>query len=252
MKTTALAARHNAPGILAALAGLWCLPSAALAAEAAPDSTSVASGDLLVNLILLGLAMFILLRFLTNRAKKKDSAQSAPPPQYDHTDDHAPPFDSPPTGKPNMYTNAQATWAALKSRPKSDAAGPAAPQGHPAAAAPDDEFLAGAKLAYSRINTALANRDYADLTHFVSPALLSQLKNTLPATPAGNPEFLLIEAALAGRGGDTGRTTMTVDYKALVREPGASQNTDRAERWTFSKENVAPGANWQLEGMEPL
>lgn len=251
MKTTALAVRRSVLSGLAALAAGCALPVAAGAAEAAPDTASVASGDLLVNLILLGLAMFILLRFLTNRAKKDDSPQAGQPPRYDApADDDRPANTPPPDGKPNMYTNAQATWAALKSRPAPGSAPAPGAQGQPVAAAPDDEFLAGAKLAYSRINAALANRDYDDLTHFVSPALLTQLRNTLPASPAGTPEFLLIEAALAGRNDEAARTTMTVAYKALVREPGASQNTDRNERWTFARDNAAPGANWLLEKME--
>jgi predicted lipid-binding transport protein (Tim44 family) len=233
-------------GLSGLAAGLW--PVAALAQTTAP--ASVESGDLLVNLILIGLALFVLLRFLSNRSKKNDPTQSMPPPpQYDHDDDHAPPLDPTPPGKPNMYANAQATWAALKSRPAAGAAPAAAPQGA-AVASPDDEFLAGAKLAYSRIAVSLGTRDYDDLTHFVSPTLLSQLKNSLPTAPAGKPDILLVEASLAGRADDAGRTTMTVDYKVLLREPGASQNSERIERWTFARDNARPGANWLLEGME--
>ena len=245
---------HNTPSTrypTAVLAGLAAgfTPVAAGAQAAAP--ASVASGDLLINLILLGLAMFVLLRFLTNRSKKKNASQSPPPAQPPYTDDDHPPLDPTPPGKPNMYTNAQATWAALKSRPAPGSAPEAAPQGQPAAAAPpEDEFLAGAKLAYSRITTSLGTRDYDDLTHFVGPDLLTRLRNTLQSAPAGKPEILLVEAVLAAQGEDANRTTMTVDYKALVREPGASQNTERTERWTFVRDNAAPGANWLLEGME--
>ena len=244
---------HNNPSTrypTAVLAGLAvCLTPVAARAQTATPS-SVASGDLLINLILLGLAMFVLLRFLTNRSKNKNTPQS-PPAQPPYADDDHPPLDPTPPGKPNMYTNAQATWAALKSRPAPGSAPEAAPQGQPAAAASsDDEFLAGAKLAYSRITSSLGTRDYDDLTHFVGPDLLTRLRNTLPATPAGKPEILLVEAALAARSEDANRTTMTVDYKALMREPGASQNTERTELWTFARDNAAPGANWLLESME--
>ncbi|KHK03574.1 hypothetical protein [Desulfovibrio sp. TomC] len=238
-----------------ALAGLAAslIPVPAQAQTAQP--ASIASDGLLTNLILLGLAMFILFRFLSNRAKKKDSSQSPPPQQRYEDDDQTPPLDPTSPGKPNMYTNAQATWAALKSRPAPGSAPEAPSQGQPSAApassaSSDDEFLAGAKLAYTRITTSLANRDYDDLTHFVSPSLLAQLRNSLPTSPAGKPEILLVDATLAEQN-DTGqRTTMTVDYKALLRDPGASQNTERTERWTFARDNAAPGANWLLDGME--
>lgn len=219
---------------------------------AGTSDASIGSGDLLVNLILIGLAMFVLFRFLSNRSRKQDPTQSNQPPRYGDPDDDRPPLDSTPPGKPNMYTNAQATWEMLKSPDKTQTASQAAaPTGQPLApASPDEEFLAGAKIAYSRIATSLANRDYDDLTHFVSPTLLTQLKNTMPASPAGKPDILLVEASLAGRSDDANRTTMTVDYKALRRDPGASQNAERTERWTFSRDNAAPGANWLLEKME--
>ena len=250
MKTQPSAIRRAAA--LTALA-VCLVAQNALAASA---EASVESGDLLVNLILLGLAMFILFRFLSNRSKNKDASQSNQPPRYEDPDDDTPPLDPTPPGKPNMYTNAQASWDRLKSPDKSKTTPQtAAPQGQlsgqpPTPTAPDDEFLAGAKIAYSRIAVSLGNRDFDDLTHFVSPNLLAQLKNTLPAAPAGKPDILLVEATLANRIDDAGRTTMTVDYKALRREPGASQNTDRAERWTFTRDNATPGANWLLEKME--
>ncbi|WP_246198198.1 hypothetical protein [Solidesulfovibrio aerotolerans] len=233
---------------------------AATDAQADGSAASVESGDLLINLILLGLAMFVLFRFLSNRSKNKNSSQPGQPPRYIDPDNDSPPLDPTPPGKPNMYTNAQASWDRLKSPETSQTAPPtAAPQGQPqsqsqpqppAPSAPDDEFLAGAKIAYSRIAASLGTRDFNDLGHFVSPSLLTQLKNTLPATPAGKPDILLVEATLASHTDDANRTTMVVDYKALRREPGASQNAERTERWTFARDNATPGANWLLEKME--
>ena len=229
---------------------------AATNAQAEAAAASVESGDLLINLILLGLAMFVLFRFLSNRSKNKNSSQPGQPPRYTDPDDDTPPLDPTPPGKPNMYTNAQASWDRLKSPDKSQTApSTTTPQSQsqpqpPAPSAPDDEFLAGAKIAYSRIAASLGNRDFNDLSHFVSPSLLTQLKNTLAAAPAGKPDILLVEATLASHTDDANRTTMTVDYKALRREPGASQNAERTERWTFARDNATPGANWLLEKME--
>ena len=246
MKTHAFAIRQTA-----ALAGLAaCLAASDARAETA--AVNAASGDMLINLILLGLAMFILLRFITGRSQKKGPTDPNQTPTYQPPDDDRPPLDPTPPGKPNMYTNAQATWDMLKTPDKSSSTPQSAPPtGQPqVAASPDEEFLAGAKLAYTRISTSLANRDYADLTSFVSPTLLAQLKNTMPATPAGKPDILLVEASLADRADAPDHTSMTVDYKVLRRDPGASQNSERNERWTFTRDNTTPGANWLLERME--
>jgi predicted lipid-binding transport protein (Tim44 family) len=226
-------------------------------AQAAADA-SLDSGNLLINLILLGLAMFVLFRVLSAR-RNKNGDQSQTPPRSDYQDDRdddAPPQDQPPRRGPDMYTNAQAAWDRLRSPDKQPAApaqtgGQAAPPASAnAPAGSDEEFLAGAKMAYSRIAASLAGRDFGDLTSFVSPAYLVELQNTLPQTPAGRPDILLINAALAERRETAGRTIMVVDYDVLARQPGAAENTTLRERWTFSRDNAAPGANWLLDAME--
>ncbi|EHJ49605.1 import inner membrane translocase subunit Tim44 [Solidesulfovibrio carbinoliphilus subsp. oakridgensis] len=213
------------------------------------------TGPRLVDLAVLGLALFLVLRLLLGRTGKTGANQQPPPPPppaaYD--DEAPPPLDSPP-GKPNMYTNAQATWAALKSPPPKGTPTTAAPSGAtgplPSGATPEQEFLAGAKLAYGRILAAMAKRDFDDLANFTTPLFLAQLKNSLPASPPPAPEILLVEAVLAGERQESGRTVMDVDYEVLVHEPDAPHNTDRKERWRFVRDTAAPGAHWLLDGME--
>jgi predicted lipid-binding transport protein (Tim44 family) len=260
----ALAAlRSRIPGrILAPAAGL-ALPLLALASPARAEDMltggllgSVMRGDdftgpRLVDLAVLGLALFLVLRLLLGRSKGTGANQQPlPPPPATYDDAGPPPLDSPP-GKPNMYTNAQATWAALKSPPPKgapDAAPPAGPL--PAGATPEQEFLAGAKVAYGRILAAMARRDFDDLAGFTTPLFLAQLKNSLPASPPPAPDILLVEAVLAGQRQESGRTVMDVDYEVLVHEDGAPHNTDRKERWRFVRDAAVPGAPWLLDGME--
>ena len=225
-------------------------------AQAAADA-SLDSGNLLINLILLGLAMFVLFRVLSGR-RNKNGDQTQAPPQSDYQDDRdddAPPQAQPPRRGPDMYTNAQAAWDRLRSPDKqpsapAQTAGQAPPAPANAPAGSDEEFLAGAKMAYSRIAASLGSRDFGDLASFVSPAYLAELQNTLPQTPAGRPDILLINAALAERRETPGRTVMVVDYDVLARQPGATENPTLRERWTLSRDNAAPGANWLLDAME--
>jgi len=225
------------------------------------------TGPRFVDILVLGGVIFLLLRVLVGRSRKADTDASRQPdsrpaarsgPRPDSRPDAAPgderdpgALSPPPPGKPDMYTMAQATWDSLKSPDSRKSSGqPAAAGPIGPAASPDEEFLAGAKMAYSRIIQSLAARDFNDLTAFVAPGFLAELKNRLPDAPAGRPDILLVEASLADSRQENGRTVMTVEYKALVREPGAAQNSERLELWRFSRDSASDKANWLLEAME--
>jgi predicted lipid-binding transport protein (Tim44 family) len=223
------------------------------------------TGPRFVDILVLGGVIFLLLRVLVGRSRKAGTDASRLPdsrpvdrprpdlrPPADLGEDRDPgALQPPPPGKPDMYTMAQATWDALKSPDSRKSSGqPAATGPIGPAASPDEEFLAGAKMAYSRIIQSLAARDFNDLTAFVAPGFLAELKNRLPDAPAGRPDILLVEASLADSRQENGRTVMTVEYKALVREPGAAQNSERLERWRFTRDSASDKANWLLEAME--
>lgn len=245
--------RKPIPTRLALALALWLTPATARADMlsggllASLFRGETFTGPRLVDILILGLAVFVLLRLVAGRAKPKSpDAPRRPEPEDVQPRDIPKPT---PANKPDMYTMAQATWDALKSPDaKHTAPGPTIDVSPDAP--PDEQFLAGAKMAYSRIVTSLAERDLDDLTQFVSPDYLAQLKNQLPTTPVGRPDILLVDATLADSREENGHTIMTVDYKALTREPGATQNSERHERWRFSRDNATPDANWLLVGME--
>jgi predicted lipid-binding transport protein (Tim44 family) len=253
-------------GLIAALAMLFVLSPATARADMLEGGLlgSLFRGDAftgprLLDLAVIGLGIFVLLRLLVGRSKGPSQSQTPQAPRAPQTPqantpnfDDAPPPSSSAPGKPNMYTNAEAAWASLKSPPaKTKPASAASPANAPeAAGTPEEEFLAGAKMAYSRIIASLTARDFTDLTQFVTPELLTQLQNRLPATVLGRPDILLIEATLAGQHDENGHTLMDVDYNVLIHEPEAPHNTDRRERWRFSRDNATPGAPWLLASME--
>lgn len=213
------------------------------------------TGPRLIDLIALGLVIFVLLRLVSGRSKSQDRQQPSQPNRPDPAPDDTPTRLESPPGKPNMYTNAQAAWDYLKTKPGAQPSGRVATADHippPADGSPDEQFLAGAKLAYSRILAALTARDFDDLAQFVTPDFLTKFKNRLPETTTGHLDILLVEATLTGQREENGRTVMDVEYKALVREPGAAQNTERHEHWRFTRDNATPRANWLLEEMKRL
>ncbi len=220
------------------------------------------TGPRLVDLGVLGLVVYVAFRLLAGRSQKADEPRSptqpaVPRPQsrpLDISEDDPPRPASPgKPGKPDMYSTAQATWDYLKSRDApSQGTATAQPASGPAGGSPQEEFLAGAKLAYGRILDGMTSRDFTDLAQFTTPDFLAQLKNRLPEAPAGRLEILLVDASLVGEREERGRTVMEVEYKALVREPGATQNSERRERWRFSRDAADGKANWLLEGMDRL
>jgi predicted lipid-binding transport protein (Tim44 family) len=224
------------------------------------------TGPRVIDIVALGLLIFLLLRLVLGRSKKSPQqpfpsdrpGPDTPPDKFPDAPRGAPsetsqeaPSSRParPLQKTDMYTNAQATWDALRSKP-TDTTAPGPSGQPPAAASPDEEFLTGAKMAYSRIRGAVAQRDFDDLASFTTPQYLANLKNSLPLSPPPEPDILLVEATLAERREEASRTVMVVDYNILIHEQDAPHNIDRFERWTFVRDNAAPGANWLLDGME--
>ncbi|WP_428567646.1 MAG: hypothetical protein ACP59X_08210 [Solidesulfovibrio sp. DCME] len=218
------------------------------------------TGPRVFDLLVIGLAIFLVLRLILGRQKPGNRAddpatprdgQAPPPREASPPDPGSPPGPGTPPGsgaprpKPDMYSNAAATWAYLQSAPSKD--GPATP---PAAPGSDAEFLAGAKLAYSRIVAAIAKRDFDDLASFVTPELLAKLRQSLPASPPPEPDILLVEAKLADKRQEDRRTVMVVDYDVLIHEENAPHNTDRFERWRFSRDEADQAATWLLEDRE--
>ncbi|WP_144004946.1 Tim44 domain-containing protein [Solidesulfovibrio fructosivorans] len=245
----------------AALAGAACLGVVAAPGAALADPLtggvlgSVLRGDeftgpRVLDLVVVGLVIFLVLRLLLGRSRRSGQDQSRP---YDRSGPTEPydgtPPPAPPRPKRDMYTNAQATWDALRSTPSSKTASQSA--GQPSAGAtPDEEFLAGAKMAYGRILADIAKRDFDDLAGFTTPDFLANLKNSLPLSPPPAPDVLLVEATLAEHREQGSQTVMVVDYKVLIHEKDAPHNTDRFDRWRFVRDNATPGANWLLDAME--
>lgn len=229
------------------------------------------TGPRLIDIVVLGCLVFLVLRLVTGRSagpKQPDEPRQpdarANQPEYRPEPPERRPEPTPrgseptptraPRNAPDMYTAAEAMWAALKSpAPKGSTTTTGAAQTYdvpPAGTAPDEEFLAGAKMAYGRILSAMAERDLDDLAQFTTPQCLARLKNSLPAGPAGRLDVLLVEASLAESREENGRTVNTVAYKALVREPGSPENTERHDRWRFIQDNATPGDHWRLDSME--
>ena len=212
------------------------------------------TGPRVIDLVVLGLVIFLVLRAILGRQRPgggnnagaggRDAVPYTRDPAPDDRGDAATP-----RAKPDVYSNAAAMWSYLQTKPAGDAA--PATGTPPAAPGSDDEFLVGAKLAYPRIRQSMAKRDFDDLAGFIAPELLAGLRQRLPLSPPPEPDILIVEAHIADKRQETGHTVMTVDYDVLIHEENAPHNTDRSERWVFSRDDGAPGAHWLLTDMRP-
>ncbi|AMD92534.1 Tim44 domain-containing protein [Desulfomicrobium orale] len=186
------------------------------------------SGIGLLDILLIGGGLFLLFRFLRSR-------QTA--------------LETPGGFQPSRER--QSSWDALRSAP-----GSSAPRHASAVPAGFDteEFLRGAKTAYTRMQDAWDRRDLEDLRQFTSPEVLAEIQTQAEEDPApGNTEILLLEAQLLEVKCVGNQTVATVFFDAMLREdsPAAPAQQVR-EVWHFSRYETGGNSHWVVEGIQQM
>jgi hypothetical protein len=174
----------------------------------------------------------------------------------------------------DMQQRARTIWDALRSQPESPApsgAGKAAGGSLPGAghSPPSDsvargvvvpadfdvgEFLDGARMLYSRLQTSWAARDLEDLTPFATPEMMDMLRRQAEQDPTpGTVEILLVTAVLAGISRREEEERADVAFSAILQENPPEGNQDEKisvnEIWHFVR-GPATGGGWRLDGIE--
>lgn len=114
-----------------------------------------------------------------------------------------------------------------------------------------EEFLRGAKMAYTRLQASWDKRDLDDIAQFAGPAVMEEVRAQAEADP--NPsttEVLLINAQLLSvtREGDAERAAVFFDV--LLREAPKEQSTAQVrEVWHFTR---SQNASWKLDGIQQV
>ena len=111
------------------------------------------------------------------------------------------------------------------------------------------DFLDGARVLYSRLQTAWAARRLEELRPFVAEALFARFEEEARRDPAPKDvAVVLVEGTFAGfrQEGETERAEVL--FKALLREGGAAPAEVR-ERWTFTR-GPQSGGMWRLEALD--
>ena len=245
------------------------------------------TGPRLADIVIIGLGVFMLFRFLTNRrppatgpdktarpapipgetaraaqnpAQGAKNVQDSPDGQTGPQSGQTPPPPGPvgpvgPDGRePSLaraYQAAEAAWGGLRSTPKSPEQAPGAQK--PAFASQDEEFLAGAKAVYARMREAMEKGDVSGMTAFVAPEFMDELGRMAAAravqTGGKTSQLFLIEAAVAARETRGGVTRIETRYEVVGALPEAPGDDRTREIWTFERDEASPGSMWRQAGI---
>jgi predicted lipid-binding transport protein (Tim44 family) len=215
-----------------------------LVAPAAHAQGEAAKTPSLLDMFLLGLIIFLLVRMFRRRFGR----WNRPDNEQRHSDtDH----DAGEQQTRDRYDNARATWDMLSG----DGAEQASVRTPKSGSSDFDEaeFLEGAKLFYHRFMEAADSGDWDSVAGFLDSALLDELQRNKDLAQSDRTEVMLLEARIADLQQQDGTTRVSVFFDAQLRfgETGDRQAVKR-EVWEFYRPDHTPGALWTLDAMNTV
>jgi predicted lipid-binding transport protein (Tim44 family) len=186
------------------------------------------SGIGMMDILLIGGGLFLLMRFLRSRQPATQTAEG-------------------PARTQDMNRGA---WKNLRTAVQhTSSTAPNYPAGFDA-----QDFLQGAKAAYTRLQAAWDARDLDDLRQFTSQEVFAEIQSQAAANPSpGKTEILLLEASLLEVKALGNQTIATVLFDTMLREDSASAPAEQVrEAWHFSRYETGGGSHWVVEGIQQL
>ena len=115
-----------------------------------------------------------------------------------------------------------------------------------------DEFLRGAKMAYTRLQASWDKRDMNDISQFTTEAVQQSVREQMAADPKpSTTEILLVNAQLLGVTNEGDDQYAQVFFDVLLRETPAQETPSSArEVWHFVR--PVTGGNWKLDGIQQV
>lgn len=164
-------------------------------------------------------------------------------------------------GQPMQRNAAESAWDRLNNAFKGaqQQMQPAQPLQPAQAATPDvpadfnvDEFLRGAKMAYTRMQKAWDERDLNDISQFATPTVMRELKEQAAEDPGpSHTEIMMVNAELVGVEPEGDNTRAQVYFDVLMRENPNQQSPENVrEIWHFLR--IGKNGNWKLDGIQQV
>lgn len=203
-------------------------------------------GGGLLDLILIGLIIYFGLKFFRNRQRNNNgnsnqyySGQSP----YENND-----FNQNTSGQSRTGNNAGTAWDNLRSD-RSEQTGQANIHTE---TFNTEEFLAGAKQLYVRMQESWDLRDIDDIKQFTSPIMHKDIEEQFKEDP--NPsktQIILINASVLEVKQEGSYEQAAVLFDVLLKEAENANNEQVKEIWNFSR-NKAKNGNWILDGIQTI
>lgn len=189
------------------------------------------AGPGMLDMLLLGVGGFLLFKFI--RSRRMATANSAP---YAYQ------------GSGTERTAAAGGGWGQRLEPQAQQ-GPVLPKGFD-----EQEFLAGAKALYVRLQGSWDRRDIDDIRQFTSPEVHAEISRQAADDPnPGNTEILMVDARILEARTDGPETVISVLFDALLREDGPGAPSDQVrEVWHIRRDESASAPQWTLEGIQQL
>ena len=247
-------AAQQRPGMFGGMGGLFGGLLAGTLLGSLLSGNGMGGGGGFLDIIIIGLLIYFGLKLFA-RFRNRQSSEPAPAGsgvfgtgRPDLTNDSA--------SQPFARSNTQASgWDALRNLTgQGSQVGPeAAEPGVDVPAGFDtEEFLRGAKMAYTRMQKSWDRRDLDDIAQFATPAVMEVLREQMAAEPApSTTEILLVNAQLLGAESEGDDQRAQVFFDVLLRErPDQTAPTSAREVWHFLREGE--NGTWKLDGIQQV
>jgi predicted lipid-binding transport protein (Tim44 family) len=191
-------------------------------------------GGGLMDILLIGLLIYFAFKLF---ARFRRPAEAGGPSRYS-------------SYRPEQAQRAGMDWGQLRGQPQG--ANIDAPSSASIPAGFDvEEFLRGAKMAYTRLQASWDRRDMDDIAQFASQAVMKEVRAQADADPEPSAtELLLINAQLLSVARENNTERAVVFFDVLLREdPKIQMTTQVREVWHFMRDE---SGSWKLDGIQQV
>lgn len=115
-----------------------------------------------------------------------------------------------------------------------------------------EEFLRGAKMAYTRMQKDWDERDLNDISQFATPTVMRELTQQAKEDPGpSHTEIMMVNAELVGVEQEGENTRAQVLFDVMMREdPSQTAPENVREIWHFLR--IGKNGNWKLDGIQQV
>lgn len=200
-----------------------------------------------MDILMIGLLLFVGIKLYSRfKASRSASTATAGGPSMGNMQAPEEPLARQSSGM--NWGNLQGQSAGGASAPEANAPEVAVPAGFDT-----EDFLRGAKMAYTRLQAAWDKRDAADIANFARPAVLAEVQKQIEAEPTPTKtDILLVNAQLLEIKSEGTEQNALVYFDVLLREdPTQTTPTQVREVWHFTRPEDG-SESWKLDGIQQV